>query len=201
MKRKSQIQQVKDARKKPHHDSAMEHDSPAFELKNSKSTRELAEPYRLATVKFPIDALSPIWTVGINRPINESHKRKLCAIFEVQGLHRHDVDNRLRVACSREDVEKMKEAMGSVNHEEDVSFQSGSMQTEKPAWPCFKDWTRVIGKKAELMGGHHRVEALKEMLNKSGGGEDERWWLCELYDKGIASPPQPLETPDISNRD
>lgn len=193
MKRKSQAQQVRDTGKKPHHDTATQRDSQALDLRNSKSIRELAEPHRLATVKFPIDGLSPIWSVGTNRPINESHKRKLCAIFEQQGLHRHDVDNRLRVACSREDVEKMSEVLGLASVDGDVSLHLGGRQTERPAWPCFKDWMRVVGKKAELMGGNHRVEALKELLSKSGGGEDERWWVCDLYDKGRAFR---LQTPD-----
>ncbi len=31
------------------------------------------------------------------------------------------------------------------------------------------------------------MEALKELLSRSGNenGNDERWWLCDLYDKGL----------------
>lgn len=192
MKRKHQAQHTGGKWKKPHHDNAAKQSSKAFDLKHSKSVREQAEPYRLATVKFPIDALSAIWSVGANRPINESHKRRLGAIFREQGLRRSDINNRLRVACSKEDVEKMKDAMGPGNVEADALFPLEDVSTKEHAWPYFKDWMEVVGKEAELMAGNHRVEALKEMLSRSGGGDDERWWLCDLYDKGSSLQPQPL---------
>jgi hypothetical protein len=75
-------------------------------------------------------------------------------------------------------VEKMKDAMGLANVEDDVSLPVGEVQLKEPAWPYFKDWMQVVGKKAELMAGNHWVEVLKELLSRSGDGDDERWWLC-----------------------
>jgi hypothetical protein len=186
----TQTQQANTKRRKQCQDSTTaKHSVQALRLKDSKSVREEAAPYRLATVKFPIDALSPIWSVGTNRKINEPHKRKLCGLFKEQGLRRVDVSNRLRVACSKEDVEKMKNAMGLVDIDSDGYLSLEGTQTKELPWPYFKNWMQVVGKKAELMAGNHRVEALKEML-KSGGEVDERWWLCDLYNKGKYSKPQ-----------
>ncbi|PVH70941.1 hypothetical protein DL98DRAFT_660914 [Cadophora sp. DSE1049] len=40
-------------------------------LKSVKPARELAKPYRVCTAKFPINALTPSWSVGSNRPVND----------------------------------------------------------------------------------------------------------------------------------
>lgn len=51
-------------------------------------------------------------------------------------------------------------------------------------WPSFMDWEEVIGSKAELLAGNHRVEALKDLLAKSQSGKEYRWWTADIYDKG-----------------
>jgi hypothetical protein len=195
MKRKTQVKQLDEKRKMLCQNGMIKRSSKPLDLKDSKSAREQAEPYRLATVKFPIDALSPIWSMGTNRPINETHKRTLGELFKHQGLRRSDISNRLLVACDREDVEKMKDAMGLANVEDDISLPVGEVQRKEPAWPYFKDWMQVVGKEAELMAGNHRVEALKELLSRSEDGDDERWWLCDLYDKGLFFSHIPLRLP------
>ena len=70
------------------------------EFENAKSVRELAEPYRLVTAKFPIDALTPVWRTGSNRPIDPNHVQDLCRIFEEQRLQREDEKNHLLVLCT-----------------------------------------------------------------------------------------------------
>ena len=59
------------------------------------------------------------------------------------------------------------------------------MPGDKSEYPSFKGWDVIIGEKAELMAGNHRVEALKEYLRRSKSSENERWWICDVYDKGI----------------
>ncbi len=48
----------------------------------------------------------------------------------------------------------------------------------------FQDWPKVVGDKAELIAGNHRVEALNKYLQLIGSGDEERWWVCDIYDKG-----------------
>src|ERR1700744_2836345 len=80
-------------------------DSSSITLK-AQSILEETEQYRLITAKFPIDALTPEWSVGFNRPLSESHKRNLCRDFKNQGVHRKELANRLYVACTKEEVQK-----------------------------------------------------------------------------------------------
>lgn len=53
-------------------------------------------------------------------------------------------------------------------------------------WPSFEAWGSLIGEKAELIAGHHRVEAFKEYLRFRELPEEERWWVCSIYDKGFS---------------
>jgi len=150
----------------------------------AQSAFEEAEPYRLATARFPIDALTPEWTVGENRKINESHKRRLCQNFIDQGVLRQELGNRLRVACTKDEVKKMLDHIQSQsNHRADGDRDRGAAK-HRQEWPSFDDWIMINGKKAELMAGHHRVEALKEYLRRTKTQGDERWWICDLYDRG-----------------
>jgi hypothetical protein len=51
-------------------------------------------------------------------------------------------------------------------------------------WVSFMDWMLVNGRPAELMAGNHRMEALKEHLKQLKSADDERWWICDIYDQG-----------------
>ncbi|KAF2133085.1 hypothetical protein P153DRAFT_253634, partial [Dothidotthia symphoricarpi CBS 119687] len=105
-------------------------------------------------------------SIGTNRPINEAYKRRLCQIFKELGVLRRDVSHRLQVACTKAQVQKIENACDA-----DVELLS------------FEDWSSVVGEKAELMAGNHRVEAFKEYLQCLKLSQSERWWACDVYDK------------------
>jgi hypothetical protein len=140
--------------------------------------RDRAEPYRLATARFLVDDLNPTWVDGRNRKPDKKQVSALCAIFEGQQLQRESVENRLRVLCSRSDVEQMLAHLG----DEPATETSSS-------WPWFGDWIMVTGCRAELMAGQHRVAALKAFFQKKDrlhttSEPDPLWWLCDVYDRG-----------------
>ena len=153
-------------------------------LKEVDSIHDQARPYRLVTAKFPIDSLTLVWTVGANRPIDDAYKRRLCEIFKEQGVLRKDLGYRLRVACTKAQVQKM---LDHINRGRAHNADSGSVDApgDESEYLSFEGWDTIIGEKAELMAGNHRVEALKEYLRRSKSSENERWWICDVYDKGI----------------
>ena len=69
-------------------------------LTGTESVIAQAKPYLLATAKFPIEALTPIWKVGRNRQIDTKHVQNLYRIFKEQNLQREVDENHLRIACS-----------------------------------------------------------------------------------------------------
>lgn len=152
------------------------------EIRDADSIHDQVAPYLLVTAKFPIDALSAEWSTGVNRPIDQAHKRRLCQIFDETGVLRRDTGYRLQVACSKAHIQQM------LNHLKEV----GQVTTDESAaegdwkWPSFEGWVSVIGEKAELIAGHHRVEAFKEYLQLRQLAEEERWWVCSIYDKGFS---------------
>jgi hypothetical protein len=156
------------------------------DLVKSKSLREQAEPYLLATAKFRTDALTSTWSLGSNRQIHQNHVQSLCRIFEEQGLQREPVENHLLIACTRDEVQRMKAHLEQAGH--NVSQAEG----ESIPWPSFGDWMSVNGNRAEIMAGQHRVEALKLYLHRLSGShqgaqafeKDQSWWICDIYDKG-----------------
>lgn len=149
------------------------------QLKDIESPRDQAEPYRLTTAKFSISTLTPTWSVGRNRPIDKNHAKALCRMFMQNGIRRKKASDRLIVVCKKEDVEKM------LAHIEGRQTSVGRASEDgEEKWPYFHDWEIVIGAKAELATGNHRVEALKEYMEKMKLGEGEGWWICDVYDKG-----------------
>lgn len=151
---------------------------PTLDLMDTKSVREQAEPYRLVTAKFPIEALTPVWKVGSNRQIDTKHVESLCRIFKEQRLQREPEENHLRIACSQAEVQRMVDHVNP----------TGTLQL---ACLPFDDWMVVNGTKAELMAGQHRVEALRLYLqnlsSQSKGTSLEKehsWWICDIYDIG-----------------
>ena len=150
---------------------------------NIKSIREQAEPYRLATARFPIAALTSTWRIGSNRPIDAKHVQDLCRIFEEERLQREQVENHLLVACSQADFERMMAYL------QNAEKGRPTLEDCSPSWLDFSDWMLVNSCKVEIMGGQHRVEALKVFLariSKSAGAstvvKEQSWWICEIYD-------------------
>lgn len=145
------------------------------------SVREQAEPYRLVTAKFPIDALTAEWKDGTNRPINPAHQRRLYQAFQTQGLHRTDVSHRLRLACTKVEVEAMMNLLWRRKQVDQPWLKKDS----EGSWPSFMDWKSVNAGDVELMAGNHRVQALKEYLKPVEKQELGRWWICDIYDRGV----------------
>jgi hypothetical protein len=159
-------------------------DQTSQDFASSKSIREQAEPYRLATAKFPIDALTSKWGVGSNRPIDKKHVQNLYRIFQEQGLKREITENHLLIACTRAEVEGMIDFLKQ-SRERAIDIKSSSQQ------PSFDDWMSVNESEAEIMAGQHHVAALKLYLqrinrdpNSLSMWRDQAWWICDIYDKG-----------------
>ena len=152
-------------------------------LTSAKSVRELAEPYRVCTAKFPIDALTPSWSQGINRPVSNKHVLTLYRTFEGEGLQREANNNHLIVGCTAEQIRKMR------FHFDLLGKPSRWPESTSGPWPSFHEWTAVTKEKAETISGQHRVEALKMFLAQNSkrlglSENDERWWICDIYDLG-----------------
>jgi len=155
---------------------------------NIKSIRQQAEPYRLATARFPIDALTSTWRIGSNRPIDTKHVQDLCRMFEEQGLQRELSENHLLVACSRDEYDRM------IDHLREKNL-AGSEDDPLSSCLAFHDWEAVNRCRAEIMGGQHRVEALRVFLARiskraamSAVATEQAWWVCEIYDQGEIRP-------------
>lgn len=142
-------------------------------LKETHHIRDEVEPYRLATAEFSINALSPVWSSGANRVINRAHVQRLCERFSEVGVLRRDASHRLLVLATKTDVQRM------LNHLETSDQVLGGQEQ-----PSFREWMQVVGKEAELLAGHHRVEALRMYVSKLQAPEEEGWWVCDVFDKG-----------------
>jgi len=154
-------------------------------ITDTKSVREQAEPYRLYTAKLPLEALTPSWSIGSNRAVNIKHVQDLYRIFKENGLQRECVENRLLVACTQAEVQKMLDHIKSSALGVDRS--GGKAENGLQPWPSFEGWVLVNGSKAEIMAGQHRVEALKMFLKHKGNEvarKEQSWWICDIYDKG-----------------
>ena len=152
------------------------------EIRDADSIYDQVAPYLLVTARFPIDALTAEWSIGVNRPIDQAHKRRLRQIFDEAGVLRRDTSHRLQVACSKAQVQQMLNRL----KEGDQVTAAESAEGGDSKWPSFEGWEGVIGEKAELIAGHHRVEAFKEYLQLRQLPEEERWWVCSIYDKGFS---------------
>lgn len=148
-------------------------ESSAAALKEPQHTRDEVEPYRLATAEFSIDALSPVWSSGVNRVINRAHVQRLCKRFSEVGVLRKDASHRLFVLATKSDVQSMLDHLNA----------SGQVLGGKEQ-PSFREWMQVVGQKAELLAGHHRVEALRMHVAKVQAPAEEGWWVCDVFDKG-----------------
>ena len=90
----------------------------------------------------------------------------------------------MRVASTKAQVQKMLDHINR-GRAHNIDLGSADASRDKSEYLSFKDWDTIIGEKAELIAGNHRVEALKEYLRRSKSSENEGWWICDVYDKGI----------------
>ena len=154
-------------------------------LESAKSARELAEPYRVCTTRFPIDALTPHWSIGRNRPVNQEHVLSLCKTFEGEdGLQRETARNYLMIGCTEAQLEKMRFYYALTN-----SPSSWADPVVGGDWHSAHEWMAANEQKAEIISGQHRVEALKMFLVRGKKGlhssePTERWWTCDIYNLG-----------------
>ena len=100
-------------------------------------------------------------------------------MFKTDGVKRADISCRIRIACTQLEFETMKEHA--------LETMTDSQLPE--LW--FGDWEQIIGRKAELLAGNHRVEALKELLRWSASDEREWWWMADIYNQGTYLPVHP----------
>lgn len=153
-------------------------------LKEVDPVYDQAAPYRLVTAQFPIDALTPEWSIGTNRSVNEAHKRRLLQIFKEVGVLRRDVSHRLQVICPKAQVERMLDHLRQEeNRSQSDSIAGETAQEMDSKWPSFEAWNKIVGEKAELIAGNHRVEALKEYMRSLKLPSTEGWWVCDIYDQ------------------
>lgn len=132
-----------------------------------------ARDYLLITARFSVDVLDPSWELGSNRVINTPHKQRLVQDYK-KALRREEPANHLRLLCTREDVERMKEFISSQARDD----------PRQSLWPSFMHWSEINRSRPQLLAGHHRVEALKDFLTTTKSGDPKRWWICEVYDQG-----------------
>jgi hypothetical protein len=133
------------------------------------------------TVKFPIDDVNFEWSMGSNRDVDARHVRQLCQLFEQHGLQRQSRSDRVRLLCCAEDVKAMCESLGIDSTPKDHSTEP----------PYFEGWTALTSSFAEMLAGNHRIQALKAYLKqRKVTDERERWWICDIFDKGESCPPR-----------
>ncbi len=97
--------------------------------------------------------------------------RELVTIFKDQGLQRTAEAHFIRVLCSRDEVRRV-EALGRGGDE-----------------GRFLAWATVNESRVEVMGGQHRIEALRAFVEEAGDGStDEKaarlrantWWCSHI---------------------
>lgn len=153
-------------------------------LKEPEFVQDEAESYRLTTAIFRVDALSPVWSNGVNRLLNKAHVRRLCRRFSEVGVLRKDASHRLVLLATKDEVKGMVEHLRKQPAPNAERGFGTDAQERNSQWPSFQDWEQVVGRKAELLAGHHRVEALRLHLSQTKVSQDEAWWVCDIYDKG-----------------
>jgi hypothetical protein len=142
-------------------------------IEKTQTARQEAEPHRLATVRFPVDALTAEWSTGRNRDFDPTHKQELVARFRAQGIQ-EDAETRIRIMCSKADFEKMRRHLQG---------DKETWEEKEGEFPNFGEWQQVVGSQVELLAGRHRVEAWKELLLQPQEPPLEPSWVADVYDK------------------
>jgi hypothetical protein len=118
-------------------------------LRDAKLVREQAELYRLSMAKFPLEALTPSWSIGSNRTVDIKHVQDLCRIFEENGVQRECAENHLLVACTQAVVQKM------MDHIKSLALGAGRLEdrveNNLELWLSFEEWMLVNGSEAKIL--------------------------------------------------
>ncbi|PON19955.1 hypothetical protein TGAM01_v211180 [Trichoderma gamsii] len=159
-------------------------------IEELSSARTLASSHLLAVAKLPLDVLSTRWSEGKNRPVDEDHIDKLRRSFINRGFGRLDQENYMKVTCSAEAVDAIKAHLRKRAHSAgDPVVSPGGGQTtsqKQSSEPLdFRAWAEVTDELAELLDGQHRLKAAHQALG--AGNSSEKWWTCEIYNKGMKS--------------
>lgn len=183
MKRRAELGASHGRQKKPRTKGTGGPQSTAYRPVHEYSLYNESKEFLLGTARFPVDALTPRWSLGENRSISPAHVKQLCKLFNDQGLRRSDAECYIRVGCTRQQFQNM------LAHVRSQQLEASLEETDEGGdglW--FRDWEVVNGCKAELLAGNHRVEALKRLLK--GSCEADRWWTAQIYDIGTWRGPQ-----------
>src|SRR5271167_3002006 len=161
-------------------------------LLNSQYLHPTAEPFRIGTAKLPLDALTTVWRIGTNRPLENKQVQRLQRIYKQDGVAREVEEHHLVVACTRAEFERAVEDYCSKAQDDTPETLQPSIRSRSPQafpgikWPLLSSWLNVGNKPAELIAGQHRVKAFQEYLalQRLPALENESWWVCDFYDIG-----------------
>lgn len=141
--------------------------------------KQQPEAESMITARMPIMALTTEWSLGRNRPLDPRHVQKLSKRFIAEGgPKREATQNHLKVLVSGADVRRMMEQLGL----SEADFDAVKVMAD------FSGWMAVNGeRKAEVLAGQHRIQALEEFVQHARCGTEELWWPCKFYDRGKRS--------------
>ncbi|KAG9185003.1 hypothetical protein G6011_11833 [Alternaria panax] len=107
------------------------------EMREADCVYDRAAPYLLVTVRFPIDSLTSEWSIGVNRPIDQAHKRRLRQVFDEAGVLQRDASHRLQVACSKAQVQQMLDHLKEEGLAQTTATAAKSAEGDSK-WPSFE---------------------------------------------------------------
>jgi hypothetical protein len=107
------------------------------EMREADCVCDRAAPYLLVTVRFPIDSLTSEWSIGVNRPIDQAHKRRLRQVFNKAGVLRRDASHQLQVACSKAQVQQMLDHLKEEGLAQTTATAAESAEGDSK-WPSFE---------------------------------------------------------------
>jgi hypothetical protein len=96
-----------------------------------------------------------------------------------------------RSACSQPEKGLLEHGPRAEHHRllllataDEVNRMRQALQDPKEEDLDFLEWTSVVGSKAEVIAGQHRMQALEHYVRETGAPTTELWWSCDIYDRG-----------------
>lgn len=163
------------------------------QFQEGQSVRQEAEKHRILVARMPIHSLTTEWSIGQNRPVDRQQAARLCTIFRQGGLNRCALENQLLVLCTGAQAQRLRGTHDGVSSGVE---QDGEEGDEAPVDRVYdlrdlppKDHGEEEEEKPfEVMAGQHRLDALRRYVAETGASEDELWWTCRFYNRGIVLP-------------